>query len=238
MDSRLVVFDGDDTLWWTEQLYDEARIGAARLVADCGFDATTWDRIERKLDVENVAKLGLARERFPTSCVEAYEQLAKASGVPVDLHVRSAIWDAADAVFTRAAPLVDGAEAVVREVSGTAKVALLTKGDLAVQRHRLESSGLEELFDRVVVVATKSADDFRSLLRMFSVDQRGAWSIGNSWRSDIEPAVDAGMRAIWIDAHVWEYERHEISLEEHEAVKVAGALREVPEILRSATASA
>jgi putative hydrolase of the HAD superfamily len=237
MDRGVVVFDGDDTLWWTEHLYDDARIRAGRLVAGCGLDALKWDEVERALDVHNVSRFGLSRERFPTSCVEAYEQVAELSGMPVNTDIRAAIWEAADSVFTRGAPVVEGAVEVLQEVAQMSRVVLLTKGDQEIQQHRLESSGLEHLFDRVVIVPTKSAEQFRFILQMFSVSPQGSWSVGNSWRSDIEPAIGIGMHGIWIDAHVWEYERHKVSPDNHDAAHVARSLREVPAILRSWTAS-
>jgi putative hydrolase of the HAD superfamily len=231
--SRLLVFDGDDTLWWTEQLYDDARREAARIVSDAGLDATLWEEIERSIDVDNVARYGLGRERFPTSCVEAYDQTARLAGVAADPTARSAIWDAADSVFARAAPLVDGTYEVIKDLAEIATVALLTKGDPAVQRQRLESSGLSPLFDAIVIVNDKSPDAFRSLVDTHRARPQESWSVGNSWRSDIEPALAIGMRAIWIDAHVWEYERQHPSKVRHEALHVAKTLREVPGIVRS-----
>ena len=63
-----VVFDGDDTLWATERLYDDARTAAQGLVVAAGIDGTRWDLTERKIDQDNVALMGLSAIRFPTSC--------------------------------------------------------------------------------------------------------------------------------------------------------------------------
>src|ERR1700722_1035885 len=79
-----VVFDGDDTLWSTEQLYDEARSRARRIVSDAGIDGAAWEERERQIDVRNVAKFGFSTTRFPTSCVQAYEELCRTTGRNVD----------------------------------------------------------------------------------------------------------------------------------------------------------
>ncbi|PYR76138.1 MAG: hypothetical protein DMF87_18855, partial [Acidobacteria bacterium] len=63
----MVVFDGDDTLWTTEPLYDEARQRARREVAAAGVDGAEWERLERATDVKNVTVMGFSVERFPTS---------------------------------------------------------------------------------------------------------------------------------------------------------------------------
>ena len=78
----MVIFDGDDTLWSTEPLYDDARAAAAEIVERAGLDAGEWERLERDIDVQNVQRFGLSSERFPTSCVEAYQTLARESSGP------------------------------------------------------------------------------------------------------------------------------------------------------------
>src|SRR3712207_5887306 len=70
--SAVVVFDGDDTLWRTEPLYDRARQDARFVVENEGLDGARWEELQRRLDVANVARFGLSAKRFPTSCREAY----------------------------------------------------------------------------------------------------------------------------------------------------------------------
>src|SRR4051812_19023858 len=69
---RGVIFDGDDTLWLTESLYDEARRRAREVVERAGIDGSEWERIQRERDISNVELFGHNAERFPTSCVEAF----------------------------------------------------------------------------------------------------------------------------------------------------------------------
>ena len=72
-----VVFDGDDTLWETEPLYDRARSEAAALVAEAGLDPAQFDGLQRQIDVEQVKELGLSSNRFPSSSALAVRELAK-----------------------------------------------------------------------------------------------------------------------------------------------------------------
>jgi putative hydrolase of the HAD superfamily len=205
-----VVFDGDDTLWSTEPLYDRARDGARAEVVRAGLDGVEWERLERLIDVDNVAIFGFSVDRFPTSCVQAYEAVARASGVPLDDGVRGRVRSAAKGVFTQDPPLMPGAVETVRTLRrrGT-KTALLTKGDHEVQAHRIERSRLADLFDLIQIVHEKPPSAFLNVLAALNVSTHNAWSVGNSIRSDILPAVEAGLRAVWIDAHVWEHERYE-----------------------------
>lgn len=203
-----IVFDGDDTLWSTEQLYDEARSAAADVVLEAGLDATEWDSLERRIDVENVAAFGHSVERFPTSCVQAYYELCRETRRAADSSLAQRVREAAGTVFTRRAPLIPGAIETLSAFRARGhRLALLTKGDEAVQKQRIEQSGLHHYFDVVRIVPDKSADVIKAVVASLGVDARSAWMVGNSVRSDVLPALDAGLRAVWIDAHVWEYER-------------------------------
>jgi len=61
---RPLVFDGDDTLWVTEPLYDAARIAAGKRVAAVVLDSAAWDALQRKIDVKNVSRFGLSVSVF------------------------------------------------------------------------------------------------------------------------------------------------------------------------------
>lgn len=225
----LVVVDGDDTLWETEQLYDDARHAARRIVEAAGVDGAAWEALEREIDVENVARFGLSAERFPTSCVDAYRRLA---AVP-DEDVAAAVWAAAATVFHTEAPLYPDSEAALALLAQRFLLVLYTKGDEHVQHRRVAQSGLASFFEEIVVTDAKSAASFRDLGERHAAANGHAWSIGNSLRSDILPAVEAGYRAVWVDRHVWEYERRH-SQAVPAAVREATSLSEAAAIVLGA----
>src|ERR1700689_2606557 len=94
-----IVFDGDDTLWSTEQLYDDARSRARDVVAASGLDGAKWEEFERRIDVQNVNQLGYSMERFPGSCIQAYEDLCHRSGYAADPDISVRVRQAARSVF-------------------------------------------------------------------------------------------------------------------------------------------
>jgi putative hydrolase of the HAD superfamily len=203
-----IVFDGDDTLWNTEGLYDDARASARRVVVEAGLDGENWERLERRIDVENVAAMGFSPERFPTSCVQAYEEACRGATRSPDPAVSRRVRQAARSVFDLDPPVVAHARETLKSLraKGT-RLALLTKGDLELQARRVERSGLSDLFDVIEVVREKSPEVIRAVVDRLGIDVESACMVGNSIRSDLLPALDAGLRAVWIKAHVWEYER-------------------------------
>lgn len=208
-----VVLDGDDTLWFVEALYDDARQLAATVVHEEGLDELRWERLERQIDVEKVDMLGLSAQRFPTSCVEAYRRLATEMQCVVSASVEARVRRAAETVFHRKAPSAPELGDLLAKLRERFTVVLLTKGDEAVQRKRITDAEIDDAIDYISIVPEKSEKEFRNALAVVGSRSDHAWSIGNSLASDINPALRIGMRAVWIDAHVWEYEHREFAAE-------------------------
>src|ERR1035438_5339234 len=121
-----IVFDGDDTLWETEPLYDKARSTAASIAASAGYSAFDFEDLQKVIDADNVRLMGLASHRFPTSSVQAYEELARrAHNKPIQ-SVSRAIYDASSGVFRAAAPLMPFAHELLSILHPKFALALLT----------------------------------------------------------------------------------------------------------------
>lgn len=223
----LVIFDADDTLWFTEPLYDAARSECKSVVRLSGLDSERWEIRERAIDIANVQRFGLKRERFPTSCVEAYVEVA---GSRYDTHVAEEIARIARRVFTNRAELADGVPEVLLHLGAHFRLLLLTQGDRQVQRKRLRDAGLRSAFDEVHVLDRKSTASFERILQVDGRSAKEGWSIGNSLPSDINPALSLGMNAIWIPAHVWEHERREVVPHPGKLIQLE-SLREVESVL-------
>lgn len=226
-----VVFDGDDTLWETERLYDDARASARAIVDDSGLSGREWELLEREIDVLNVKIYGFSPERFPTSCVQAYQQLSERECHAIEPAISRRVYAAAREVFQRDAIAVTNARETLSHLHFRGfKTALLTKGDREVQENRIRSSGLCDLFDAVLIVSDKTPGTFVTILNDLGVESRNSWMVGNSMRSDILPALEAGLGAVWIRAHVWEFERTSDHVVD-ERVVLADEIADVPRII-------
>ena len=228
----VVIFDGDDTLWETEPLYDRARSEAAGIVSNAGLDAHRFEELQRTIDMDNVAQMGLSSARFPTSSVQAYEKLATAAGTAVIRSVSDHIYEVSAQVFERVAPVMPHARNVLEQMASSYRIALLTKGERAVQQKRIDLSKLAPYFALIRIVEEKNSSAFEAVLRDLNSRPGVAWSVGNSLPSDIIPAREIGMSAVWIDSHVWGHERSFDGQRIADAgVRVATDLSEVPTIV-------
>ena len=226
-----IVFDGDDTLWSTERLYDDARANARRVVTESGLDGAKWEELERRIDVENVATIGFSTERFPTSCVQAYEETSRNEARFPDPGVARRVRQAARSVFDLDPPVISGAREMLTDLRAKGiRLALLTKGDRELQLRRIQRSGLSDLFDVIEVVSEKSPATILAVVARLGIDVESACMVGNSIRSDVLPALNAGLRAVWINAHVWEYERASDHLADGRVITLS-SLADIPRVI-------
>ena len=231
-----VVFDGDDTLWHTELLYDRARTHSSQVVAGVGLDPSSFELLQKELDLRNFETYGLSPTRFPTSSVEAYRELAARHGLPVAADAADEIYRRSAGVFVAVAPLVEHVADVLGDLSQDHRLALLTKGDPEVQERRIEASGLAGFFELTRVVAEKDERCFVEVVVGLDCAPAASWSVGNSVPSDIAPALRAGMQAIWIDSPVWDRERSNGTVDVSPRLHRAKRLDEVPSIVRQHSA--
>jgi putative hydrolase of the HAD superfamily len=228
--ARLIVFDGDDTLWVVESLFDEARDSVAKLMADLGLDAARWDALQRKRDLINARTLGVSPQRFPKSCLEAYLQVCNDADRPSEPNVQRHILELANQPYERQPALIPDVEHTLATLGRSYSLVLLTQGGRQVQEKRIHDSGLARMFEQIKIVDKKTEASFQSVLEESHIPPEMAWSVGNSLPSDINPALRSGMSAVWIDRHVWSYERREGRLDS-DRLFVADQLADIPALL-------
>lgn len=210
MNTSAIIFDGDDTLWDTMPLYAAAKDRFYARMGDLGFDRQQVPKVFEETDLLNLRTHGFARSRFPTSMIDTYTHFCTSHGQAPSESVQEELWNIGDAVFSSTPPTLPGAEEVLRHLAHRYKLYLMTKGDPEVQHQRVEASGLRHFFDRVFIVPHKGTEDFARVVADLHLDPRQVWSVGNSLKSDINPALAAGLSAVWIPYHTWDAEVDQI----------------------------
>lgn len=225
-----MIFDGDDTLWRVEELYDAALLEAQQSIETAGIPGEEWRLLQREHDLRNVKTLGMSPERFPLSSQQALLEIGRKHSWDVPPDLVEKVVAISQTVFARQAPVMPMARQVLTSLVPAFRLALLTKGDPLIQQGRVKDSGLIDCFERVQVVPDKNEKVFTEIVSDFDVRPEKAWSVGNSLASDVNPALRAGLNAIWIDAHVWEHERRE-TVVTHPRLVVLNSLQQVPPAL-------
>ena len=78
------------------------------------------------------------------------------------------------------------------------RLIMLTKGNITEQSGKVERSGLKEYFTAIEIVAEKDAATYAGLVRKYALAPQTTWMVGNSPKSDINPALAAGLNAVYV----------------------------------------
>ncbi|QQA42489.1 HAD family hydrolase [Pelagovum pacificum] len=182
----LIGFDADDTLWHNERFFRMTQEHFAELLSD---HAEPGHLSEKLLEAErrNIGRYGFGIKGFTLSMIETALEVTDRK-VPGE--VIAAIVEAGKEMLGHPIELLPHAKDAVESLSGRAEIALITKGDLLDQERKLAQSGLGDLFDAVEIVSAKTPQVYG---RIFARHGRAqSMMVGNSLRSDVIPAIDAG----------------------------------------------
>jgi len=229
---RVLIFDGDDTLWCTMPLYDGAKRHFFQLMRRHGFPAVAVENYFEERDRGNVKTLGFSKRRFGVSMLQTYRHFARLDRQPVRKSVDRQITAIRNKVFEDQPKLAPFASSILGSLASGNRLVLLTKGTRAVQLRRISTSGLRHFFEKVFVVKQKNNATFKQVLHALQTAPSNAWSVGDSLRSDINPALSHGLNAIWIPNANWKYEE-DVLLPSRRFYKIQ-SLRQVIPIVNNA----
>jgi len=206
-----LVLDADDTLWDSNIHFLEAFEAYVEAITALAAD-THRDSIKaavREAELEIIQTHGYGRRPYVIALERAIASLAP------ELHhepLRQEVEKIGTQLIERHCELLPGVEEAVPELAARHRLILFTKGQRDEQLRKLERSGLAPYFERVETPREKNPDSYHRLVADTGLDRNRTFMIGNSPRSDINPALRAGLRAaIYIrHPHTWELEDEEL----------------------------
>ncbi|HLH63254.1 MAG TPA: HAD family hydrolase [Ktedonobacteraceae bacterium] len=200
-----LLIDADDTLW-ENNIYFERAIH--EFIEFLNHSRLTPDEVRAVIDEFERAN-GIGSANFTKSLEETYRHLAENEFHEEDLqHVHKF----GEQIRVHPLELLDGVEETLEYLSGRHDLILLTKGNREEQLFKVEQSGVERFFREVVVAHEKNVATYEEIVRRLGLDANMTWMIGNSPRSDINPALAAGLRAVFVPhPHTWHMEHEEVT---------------------------
>lgn len=208
MTPRALIFDFDDTLVYTNVYYDNLRQVLFDEMAALGLSfREQWPEYLNQADLANIAKAGrLVPTAFPAAMRETGAYFAKLSGVELPPEALDRFEDIGWSFYRSPVKLMEGAEELLTALYGRLPLYLLTVGDAEYQWPRIERSGLARFFDEVRIVPEKNVTVFQELLREKGLPPSEVWMVGNSIRSDVNPALAAGLNVAFLNVAAWAYD--------------------------------
>ena len=203
---RTIGFDADDTLWHNERFFKFTQDRFADLLAD----HAERDHLDARLleaERRNIGHYGFGVKGFTLSMIETAIDVTEGR---VPASVISEILAAGREMLAHPIELLPHAREAVEAVADTHRVVLITKGDLLHQERKLAQSGLGEMFDAVEIVSDKTPATYARIFGACPGGTGAAMMVGNSMKSDVRPAIEAGGWGVFVPhEHAWNLEHAE-----------------------------
>ena len=203
-------FDADDTLWHNERIY---RLTEARFAAMLGEHAPAEDVSRRLLEAEkrNLHLYGFGIKGFTLSMIETAVDVT--DGRVSNAAIRQ-ILEAGRDMLRHPVEVLPGASETLEALAGRYRLVMITKGDLFDQERKLAASGLGELFNAIEIVSDKNVDTYRRIFTRHGDGPDHAMMIGNSVKSDVLPAIEAGSWGVHVPYEItWAMEHADAPVE-------------------------
>jgi putative hydrolase of the HAD superfamily len=221
---QTLVFDADDTLWENNVLFERVVDAYLDWLEHPTLDRRAVRAVLDQVERANVVLHGYGTASFLRSLGDCFERLYER---PATAAEERRITDLAAALVDHRVELVPGVAETLADLGRRHDLLLLTKGDPAEQQRKIDASNLAHHFRSVHIVAEKQVATYRELVVAQALTEPTTWMIGNSPRSDIRPAREAGLRAVFIpNAWTWALEHDELDPEDDGVLR----LRRFPEL--------
>jgi putative hydrolase of the HAD superfamily len=205
---QFLIIDADDTLWenniYFERAFDE-------FVSFLDHSSLTAGEVRDVLDAieETNNKIhGYGTANFARNLRQTYEHLCERTISAADLQT---VIGFAERILECPMEVIEGVAETLAYLAGRHDLTLFTKGHPEEQKLKIDRSGLAPFFGHTAIVKEKDAAAYRQLVAGRGMEAERTWMIGNSPKSDVNPALEAGLNAAFVPhAHTWVLEHQEI----------------------------
>jgi len=203
-----LLIDADDTLWENNIYFERAFDEFVEFLDHSELSPAQIRAVLDEIETVNNKLHGYGSANFARNLRECYLHLVEREIQPGDLEK---VMSFGECLHLHPILIMEGVEETLGYLRERHTLVLFTKGHPEEQKLKIGRSGLEGLFHYTAIVKEKDAAAYQRLVEEMGFDPERTWMIGNSPKSDINPALEAGLRAVFIPyAHTWTLEREEI----------------------------
>ena len=203
-----LLIDADDTLWENNIYFESAFDDFVEFLDHSALTAAQIRDVLNEIELVNARVHGYGARNFGRNLQQAYQHLAERKIGEQDLiHVMSL----AERILEQPLELIEGVEGTLASLAARHDLTLFTKGHPEEQKLKVDRSGLGRYFAHTAIVKEKDTAAYRQIVQERKLEPARTWMIGNSPKSDINPALEAGLGAVWVPhARTWVLEREEL----------------------------
>ena len=207
--AQTLLIDADDTLWENNIYFERAIANFISFLNHHEFSPEQVREVLNDVERECIITHGYGLHSFAHALVQTFERLAVEPLTPA-LH--ETISGFAHTIAEHPVEILAGVPETLQYLGDRHHLILLTKGAMAEQSGKVERSGLKEYFSAVEIVAEKDVSTYESIISKYGLVPDISWMIGNSPKSDINPALYAGLNAVFVPhGDTWVLEHEELA---------------------------
>lgn len=208
MTPQFLLIDADDTLWENNIYFERAFDEFVAFLDHSALAPTEVRAVLDEIEDANAKIHGYGSLNFGRNLRQTYQHLAERAIRPEDLRTVMAF---AERILECPVETIAGVPETLEYLHARHDVTLFTKGNPEEQRLKIDRSGLARYFHHTAIVKEKDTAAYLRLVEERGFDPERTWMVGNSPKSDINPAMAAGLNAVFIPhAHTWVLEKQEI----------------------------
>jgi putative hydrolase of the HAD superfamily len=207
--AQTLLIDADDTLWENNIYFERAIAGFISFLDHREHTPEQVRGVLNEVERDCIVKHGYGLHSFAHALVDTFERL---SVDPVTLELHERIHRFAHQISEHPVEILPGIPETLAYLSERHHLILMTKGNVAEQSGKVERFGLKEYFAAVEIVAEKDEATYRSAAAKYALPADATWMVGNSPKSDINPALAAGLHAVFVPhGNTWVLEHEELA---------------------------
>lgn len=237
MNKQTIIFDLDDTLIHCNKYFlDAIEVFAEKM--KCWF--TSWNleikeikEKQQEIDIKGVSKHGFAAEHFAMSLLETYAYFSESLCRAMVSEEEEILKHIAESAYNQSFEPYPSMKEVLDFLSKEGHALYLyTAGSPTIQKRKVEIVGIAHYFgDRIFVTPRKNSEVLQTIIDKHNLDKESTWMIGNSMKSDIMPAVQVGIKAVYIPGlFQWAYDNVNLQESEKNSFITLKTLKEVSEL--------
>jgi putative hydrolase of the HAD superfamily len=203
-----LIVDADDTLWENNIYFEQAFDQFAEYLAHSTMRPQEIRAALDEIELVNSKIHGYGSKNFGRNLRECFERLSERGVCDGDL---DRVMSFAERILECPMQVIDGVEETLAYLSRRHELTLFTKGHPDEQKLKLERSGLGGYFTHAAIVKEKDAPAYSRLVEERGFHPPRSWMIGNSPKSDINPALACGLNAVFVPhARTWTLEHEQL----------------------------
>jgi putative hydrolase of the HAD superfamily len=195
LSGQTLLLDADDTLWENNIYFERAIADFISYLDHQEHSPAAVRAVLNQCEHATIAAHGYGLASFRRSLLDCFKQLTQA---PVSPEQQERIASFAQSISDRTIELLPGVAETLPQLAQRHRLILVTKGNSREQQKKLDDSGVHMHFFAVEIPREKDCDAYREILRRHALQPETTWMIGNSPRSDINPALAAGLHAVYV----------------------------------------